>query len=439
MPLIDSLVTTDALVEVFSDASVLEAMVAFEVALARAAASVGAIPTAAAEFIARAARPDAIDARDVARGARESATPSIAVVNALRDQVRAVDADSAAHVHWGATSQDVTDTALMLMLARAYRVIEPDALRVREGLARLSDAHAQTVMLGRTLLLPAVPITFGLKVAAWHRAATRSWNRLTGAWERALVVQYGGAAGTRAAADPYGGAIAAALAAELGLRAGPPWHTDRDRLGALVTACGLHTAVLGKIARDIALLMQAEIGELAEAGGGSSTMPQKRNPSGCAVVIASAVRVPGLVAAYLSGMLQEHERGAGGVQTEWATVADIVQCTGGAVDGLVRIVDGLTIDAERMRRNLEETGGVIFAERARLVLSSKVGADDAQRLVATAIQRSRESNQRFVETLATLPEVTAAFSPDDLADLDRPEAYLGDAETLRLELLKGVD
>jgi 3-carboxy-cis,cis-muconate cycloisomerase len=291
-------------------------------------------------------------------------------------------------------------------------------------------------MLGRTLLQPAVPITFGLKVAGWFAAIERSWARLDQSWSDALVVQYGGAAGTRAAAAPHGSAIAAGLAARLGLAPAGPWHSDRDRLGALITSLGLHAAALGKAARDIVLLMQAEVGEVAEPGGGSSTMPHKRNPSGCAVVLAAAARLPGLVSAFLSGAVQEHERAVGGVQAEWPTVAAAVQAVGAAVDALAAVIDGLTVHPERMRENIVATRGAVFAEAAVLQLAPALGRERARELVEAALRRCRDEDRSLAELLQSLPDVIEAMPAHALADLERPERYLGDAEALRRALLE---
>ena len=435
--LIHSLATTDALAGLFSDASVLQAMLDFEVALGRATARAGVIPARAADAIANAARVERFDADAIASAARHTGTPAIALVHALVEQVRTLDAESAAYVHWGATSQDVTDSALMVLLKRAQPILADDHVRLASALARLADTHANTVMLGRTLLQPATPITFGLKAAGWYAAVARAWGRLARAWDEALIVQFGGAAGTRAAAGGQSAAIADAIARELGLAAAPPWHTDRDRLGAVVSACGLYTGVLGKIARDVALLMQAEVGEVAEPGGGSSTMPHKRNPAGCAVVIAAATRLPGIVASFLGGMLQEHERSVGGGHAEWPTVAAAVQTTGAAMESLARVMESLTVDGARMRANVEATRGVVLAERVLMLLAPRLGRDMAQELLSTAVERSRHSGQRFGDVLRGMPEIGGRLSAAELEEIDRPEHYLGDAEALRRQLLDG--
>jgi 3-carboxy-cis,cis-muconate cycloisomerase len=342
--LIRCLGTTEEMAAVFSDDAVLGAMLEFEVALARAQARLDIIPPDAADIIASAPAPDA--AR-IAREARQSATPAIPLVKALRAHSE--------FAHFGATSQDVIDTSLVLLLKRAAGILARDSARLDQSLRELSDRHAGTVMLGRTLLQPALPITFGYKAAGWYASVRRSWRRLSGRFDEALRLQFGGAAGTLAS---YGGqalVLAAELAKELNLPApGPPWHTQRDRLAAIVGASGIYAGVLGKIARDVSLLMQHEVGEVAEAGGGSSAMPDKRNPSGCVVALAAATRMPGLVAQFLTGMTQEHERAAGGWQAEWQTMADVVQTTHSALAAVAGVIDELTVFPDRMRSNLDQ-------------------------------------------------------------------------------------
>ena len=436
MPLIDCLSTTDELSALFSDASVLQALLDVEAALARAAARAGAVPASAGDVITAAARADEFDADRIARDARGSATPAIPLIRALTARVRSIDPAAADYVHWGATSQDITDTAMVLLLARAQPILERHTTALEEDLRALSNRHAGTVMLGRTLLQPATPTTFGLKAAGWYCLVRRGGRRLARAWEEALVVQFGGASGTLAALGPHAGSVAARFGEELGLRAAPPWHTDRDRPGALVTACGLHTAALGKIARDVSLLMQAEVGEAAEPGGGSSTMPHKRNPARCAGALAAAARMPGLVAAFLTGMVQEHERGLGGIQAEWPTIAAVVQTTGAAVEAVSSVVHGLSVDPERMRSNLESLGGAIFAERAVMLLAPRVGRDAAQGHVATAVERSRASGIPFEAALRQLPEVAQALSAEEIGSIARADEYLGVAEALRQQMLE---
>ena len=433
--LIECLATTDSLAEVFSNQSVLQAMLDFEVALARAAARADIVPEAVAAAIAAAAEAKRFDVAAIAREARQSATPVIPLVGALTERVRAIDPESAQYVHWGATSQDVADTAMVLLLKRAKSLLAADHGRIDRALRTLSEAHASTVMLGRTLLQPATPITFGLKAAGWCAALSRSWSRLSAAWHAALVLEFGGAAGTRAAFGDRAAIVAMELATELDLGPAPPWHTDRDRLGGAIAAMGLYTAVLGKIARDVSLLMQAEVGEVAERGGGSSSMPHKRNPAGSAVAIAAATRMPGLVAAFLTGMVQEHERSVGGSQAEWPTIASIVQTTGSAAAAVAAALEGLSVNTPRMQANLDATAGVIFAERAVVALGPHVGPAIARRLVTEAVRRSQESDRSFHDVLRAMPELANAVIARALEGVDRPEQYLGESEALRRQLL----
>jgi 3-carboxy-cis,cis-muconate cycloisomerase len=351
-------------------------------------------------------------------------------------RVRAASPEAAAYVHRGATSQDVSDTALILCLVRASQILAADHQRLSAALRRLSNDHAATVMMGRTLLQPAPPTTFGLKAAGWLGAVARGGAQMAAAFETARILQFGGASGTLAALGPHGLAVAGALARELDLpEPDAPWHVHRDRLASLVAACGIYTGTLGKIARDISLLMQFEVSEAAEPGGSSSTMPHKRNPAGCAVTLAAANRVPGLVAAFLAGMLQEHERGLGTWHAEAATISAVVQATAAALAATRDAIEHLQVDRDRMRANIDATGGMIFAERAMMLLAPAIGREAAERAIRSAIDAARSTHRTFTQALLADGAVYAALAPDDRANLDVPEAYLGAAEEFRRRLL----
>ena len=438
--LIDSLATTDALAELFSDKSVLQAMLDFEAALAGAEARVGIVPPAAAEAIAASARADNFDTVSLAHDTLRSGTPGIPLAKALTERVRATNAAAAGFVHWGATSQDVADTALILLLKRARSVLDSDLERLEKGLDRLAEMHGSTVMLGRTLMQPAPPVTFGLKAAGWLAAIRRCRARLDASFSEALILQFGGASGTLASLAEQGIDVGRALAQELGLKyPDAPWHTHRDRLATLLCACGVLTGSLGKMARDISLLMQGEVAEASEPGGkdrgGSSTMPHKRNPIGCSLTLAAANRVPGLVATFLAALVQEHERGAGGWQSEWPTVAGIVQATGLAISSMAEVAEGLSVDAARMRANIEATRGVIFAERAMMLLGAKLGRDVAHKLLEEATRQSVSQGRRLAEVLAEMPEVKDKIDGETLSHIEIPEEYLGVADRFRNRLL----
>jgi 3-carboxy-cis,cis-muconate cycloisomerase len=294
----------------------------------------------------------------------------VPLVAALRARVASVDADAAAFVHWGVTSQDVSDTALVMLLKRTVPIVGGTQARLEQRLRAISHEHAGTVMTGRTLLQPAAPITFGLKIATWYAGIHRSWRQLQDAIEAAALVQCAGPVGTLAALGDKGIAVRRALAEALALHDGPPWHTERGRLAVVACGCGILTGALGKMARDVSLLMQYEVGEASEPGGGSSSMPHKRNPAGCARALAAAVRSPGLVAAYLTGMVQEHERAVGGWQAEWPTLAALMQTAGAASAAMADVAEGLTVDRDRMRRNMNAVGEP---------MTTSVGAADALR------------------------------------------------------------
>jgi len=441
--LIESLATTELLAEVFSDISILQAMLDFEVALARAEAREGIVPKLAASRIAAAARASEFDIHKLSLGTFRAGTPGIPVIKALSERVRARDPEAAGWVHWGATSQDVTDTALVLLLKRAQTILVGDLERLEKALTTLSEQHKATHMLGRTLMQAAPPVTFGLKVAGWLGALSRGSKRLESAFEEALVLQFGGASGTLASLGNKGTVVARALAQELGLRCPEaPWHTHRDRLANLVCCCGVVAGSLGKMARDISLLMQSEVAEVAEPGGedrgGSSTMPHKRNPVACALALAAAHRIPGLVASFLSAMVQEHERGVGSWQSEWPTVASIVQSTGSAASSLAEVAEGLSVDSARMRKNIANTNGLIFAERVMMLLAGELGRDVAHKLLEDTIQKGIAQNKDLCTILAELPEVSTRLNRSVLDQLETPEQYLGSAEAFRKALLKST-
>src|SRR5581483_6321206 len=334
--LIECLSTTGPLAHLFSEESILRSLLQFEVALARVEGKLGVIPRSAATAIAAAARSARIDAAAIASEAPLSGTSAIPFLRAFKESIRAQDPEATGFVHWGATSQDLCDTALVLLLQKAEAILDADLNRLEKALRKLAQQHHRTVMLGRTWLQAAPPITFGLKAAGWLGAVHRSRHRLAAAFAEALLLQFGGAVGTLAALGKDGPKVAEALANELKL-ANPeaPWHTHRDRLAGLMCACGVLTAALGKMARDIILLAQNEIAEVSETSaggrGGSSTMPHKHNPVGSVLSLAAVERVPGLVSSFLSNMVQEHERAAGGWQAEWPIIAGIIQNTGFAL------------------------------------------------------------------------------------------------------------
>ncbi len=442
--LIDSLTTTAPLAEIFSDESILQALLDFEAALARAEERAGVIPRGAAQAIESAAVATNFDCAPLAAEFLRAGTPGIPMVQALTAKVRAAHAEAARFVHWGATSQDAADTALVLLLKRVRPVFAADLARLEKALAALSEKHRNSVMLGRTLLQAAPPVTFGLKAAGWLAAVRRCRMRLESAFTESLILQFGGASGTLAALGDKGLEVGHAMARDLGLAfPDAPWHAHRDRLAALLAASGVLTGCLAKMARDLALLMQGEVAEIAEpvgAGrGGSSTMPQKRNPIASAVALAAATRVPGLVASFLTGMIQEHERGVGGWQAEWRTVAEVMQATGLALASMAEVAEGLDVNVAQMRENIAATKGAVFAERVSMLLAESLGREQAHKIVQDAVRRGELQRRKLGDVLAENPDVTRLIDPATLRNLDSPESYLGVAEELRKRLLAGSE
>lgn len=437
--LIESLATTAPLADVFSDESVLQAMLDFEAALARAEARAGVIPKTAAEAIQSAAKAANFDAKSLSEQMLRAGTPGIPLAKALRTEVGAANPEAARFVHWGATSQDVADTGLVLLLKRSQAILAADLSRLEDALRGLSDKHRNTVMLGRTLLQAAPPVTFGLKAAGWLAAIRRSRTRLDAAFAEALLLQFGGASGTLAALGDKGPPVARTIAEDLGLGfPDAPWHTHRDRLAAVIAACGVLVGCLGKMARDVSLLMQGEVAEAFEPGGegrgGSSTMPQKRNSIASTVTLAAANRVPGLVAAFLASMVQEHERGVGGWQAEWPTVAEVIGATGVAAASMAEAAEGLDVNAVQMRANIDATRGSVFAERAAMLLGVAMDREVAQKIIEEAVRRSAAQRRKLGDVLAENPEVARVIDAKTLRDLETPEEYLGVAESLRERL-----
>jgi 3-carboxy-cis,cis-muconate cycloisomerase len=416
-----------------SDTSLVGAMLRVEVALARAEASIGMIPARAVDAIEQSADASRFDLAALATEAASAGNLAIPLVRHLTERVARIDADSARYVHWGATSQDIIDTAMVLQLRDATAIVLVSLERASDAAAVLAQRHATTIMAGRTWLQHATPITFGLKAAGWMSALDRASAHLRDARTRAHVLQLGGASGTLAAFGDRGMDVARAMAAELALTVPEaPWHSSHDRFATLACALGVATGVMGKIARDISLLAQTEVAEAFEPAGdgrgGSSTMPQKRNPVGSSVVLAASLRVPGLVAAVLAAMPHEHERALGGWQAEWETIPALVRLTAGAARHTADMLGGLEIDTARMRANADLTRGVSLAESMSMALAEHIGKFDAHRTISVAAKRANAENRALAEVLAEMPEVTKHFDRAEIERRLRAENYLGAAE-----------
>jgi 3-carboxy-cis,cis-muconate cycloisomerase len=360
---------------------------------------------------------------------------AIPLVAALTRNVGDVDAQAKGFVHYGATSQDAIDTGLVLQLRDALVLIDADLVGLTQALARQARKHAGTLMPGRTWLQHALPITLGVKLAAFVSALDRHRDRLERARHEDLVLQFGGAAGTLAALGSQGLAVSEALAEELGLDVPDmPWHTQRDRLSDIASILGMLVATLGKLGRDVALLAQTEVAEATEPAapgrGGSSTMPQKRNPVGASVAVAASVRVPGLVSTMLMASVQEHERGLGNWPAEWETLPEIVMLAAGALAAMLDVAQGLEVDVERMRGNLGLTNGLIYAEAVQMALAPTIGRDAAHALVARACRRALSENGHLRDILVSEPDVVQHLGRERIDALFDPGCCLGEGSAL---------
>ena len=430
--------------DLFSDHTRIQRMLDFEAALARAQTRVGVIPAAAANAIAKNCAASQIDFVALARNAELVGNVAIPLVKQLTALVAKNDAEAAKFVHWGATSQDAIDTGLVLQLRDALRSIDHGLADLSRALVAQIKQHRATLMVGRTLLQHALPITFGLKVAGWLDAVTRHRERIKELRPRILVLQFGGAAGTLAALGSRGNAIDAALAQELDLALpAMPWHGQRDRVVEVATVLGLVVGTLGKIARDVALCMQTDVGELAEptapGRGGSSTMPHKHNPIGCAVAMSAAIRVPGLVSTMLAAMPQEHERGLGGWHAEWETLPEIFKLAAGALHQMTVVIVGLEVNTTRMRANIDQTNGLIMAEAVAMALAAHLGKIEAHRIVEHACNKAMQESRHLREVLADEPLIQTRISAPELEKLLNPANYLGATQSFIDGVLAAAD
>ncbi|MCX6215869.1 3-carboxy-cis,cis-muconate cycloisomerase [Spirosoma sp.] len=424
MSLYSSLFYSSDVQSLLSEETTVANMLRFEAALATAQARNGLIPTVSAEVIAACCVVDSLDFERLKKDIALSVNAAIPLVKQLTEIVRNRDETTAGYVHLGATSQDVVDTATVLTIKTVLDWLDDKLSALADRLMTLTKEHRQTVMIGRTLLQQAKPITFGLKTASWLDGLSRSQQRLAACRQRVLVLQLAGAVGSRNASIPD--AVHQEVASLLGLEPSVSWHTQRDNIAELAAVLGILSGSLAKIANDVMLLMQTEIAEVLEgkaAGkGGSSTMPHKRNPVTTTAILANANRIPNLVATLLSAMPQEHERSAGRWHSEWDVLTDIMQLTAGSIERSLELLDNLDVDADRMRQNLELTNGLIYAETVSLALAPKLGKANAHELVEKACAVAVSERKRLKDVLRE-----QAVDVPDLDKLFKPEHSLGQA------------
>lgn len=441
-PLLAPMLSSAAMRAICDDTACLQHMLDFEAALARAEAAAGVIPAAAVAPIEAACQAGLYDIAALAEAATRSGNLAIPLVKALTAKVG--DADAARYVHWGATSQDVIDSATMLGLRAAIDALLGDIDRAVAGFGKQARTHRNTAVVARTWLQHALPMPFGLKLAEYAAALHRSRKRLKRLRKEALALQFGGAAGTLAALGDNGLKVATRLAGELGLPLpDAPWHTHRDRIADVAGVLAIICGSCGKIARDVSLMMQTDVAEAfepsGEGRGGSSTMPHKRNPVASAAALAAATMAPNLAATIFAAQVQEHERSAGPWHAEWPTLPTLLLVTSGALAAIVDIAEGLEVDADRMRQNLGETRGLIMAEAVTMALAETIGKSAAHHLVETASHTAVAERKNLGDVLNAMPGVTAHLSEQKILSLLDPMSYQGVSQSLIDTLLASLD
>jgi len=432
------------------DTAWLQAMLDAEAGLARALERAGLVPAGAGEAVTAAARAEDFDPNELGQLASLTGNPVPGLARAL---ARRVPQSAAGTVHRGATSQDIMDTAAMLVARRATGVILADLGVAAAAAAGLADAHRSTIMIGRTLLQQAVPVTFGLVAAGWMTGLDEAREGLAAVRDRRLAVQFGGAAGTLASLGTDGPRVAALLAGELGLALPAlPWHTDRLRIIDLGSALARVTAALGKIARDVTLLAQSEVGEVSEGGaegqaagagqeagasprrGGSSAMPNKNNPVAAIAILGCARQLPGLLATLVSSAEQEHQRAAGAWHAEWEPLTAMLRLAGSAASWGADLLTGLGVDSSRMAANLNATKGLPLAEHVASLLAGVLGGTQAHDLVAGAAARAVSAGLPLQDVLLSVAGLeerlsAAGIAPEQIESALDPSGYLGAAGT----------
>jgi 3-carboxy-cis,cis-muconate cycloisomerase len=421
-----SLFASDKIAALFTSEAQIQRMLDVEAALARAAAGAGAIPPDAAEEIAGACK---VELFEVDRIYKEAATAGTPVVPLVRRLTEAVDDTARAYVHFGATSQDILDTAMGLGARAALELLEDDLVAAGRACATLAQQHRTTLMAGRTLLQHALPITFGLKAAGWLDAITRSIVRLHGVRERELVLQFGGAAGTLASLGDAGPKVEQLLADHLGLPVPAlAWHAARDRVAALAGFLTVTAAAVAKISTDVLLMTQTEIDEVAEGAapgkGVSSAMPHKRNPTDT-IAARAAASLASSSARVVLDAVHEHERAAGDWQAEWVALPDAMCYTAGAIERVRTVLENLKVDSRRMSANLELSRGLVMTEALAIELMGHMERQEAQNIVASLSVEVQEREGTLLDVAAADARVNALIPQERLQEVLTAERYLG--------------
>jgi 3-carboxy-cis,cis-muconate cycloisomerase len=414
----------------FDDETFLRAMLEVEGALARVEASLGIIPASAAERISEICNTAELDPQQIGQDTQCDGVPVISLVKALR---KAVGKEAAPYVHWGATTQDIVDTATVIQIRSAVRIMEQRLASLIDRLADLAERHRTTVMLGRTHGQQALPVSFGLKAAGWLAPLLRHRKRLAAQRAGLLQLQFGGAAGTLAALGENGLKVMQGLAQELSLNLPiMPWHSQRDAIAEFAGWLSMLTANLAKMAQDIILLAQNEVGEVMESGagdrGGSSSMPQKRNPIVSELIIAAARTNASLLSAIHNAVIQEHERATHGWQIEWLTLSQMILLTGGALKNALFLAKNLQINAARMRENLDRSNYLVLAEAAVQALTAEISRTEAYTLVKGACEVASARNLSLIDVVKQQFDAMLPENKIDWKALAKPENYLGQTQ-----------
>ena len=439
--LLPPLIASAAMRSILEDRARLQRMLDFQAALTRAEAAVGAVPALAVDPIVAACRAERYDLATLGEAAAAAGSLATALIQALTAEVAKTNAAAASCVHWGACGQDMMDTALVLELRAGIDVLSGELNRAIEGFTTLAGRQRRTASVARTALRHALPMPFGLKAAGYAAALGRSRERLRRLRKEALVLQFGGLAGTLAALGDQGLDVTERMTALLDLPAPEaPWHSLRDRLGEIAAAFGILAGTCGKIGRDIALLMQDEVAEVTEpaapngapspaAGDGIPPPARLGASAAAAMAVSAAMLAPQLVATILACAAQEHERALGGWQAEWTTFPALALVTSGAIAAVADLAQGIEVDPDRMRANVDVTQGLIMAEAITLALAAKISRPEAQKLVEEASRKALAEKRSLQNVLADDPRVTAQITGPMLGRLFEPMAYQGTAQT----------